>query len=144
MEFCYVGNAVAAITLAAESEGTDKKLFYISDSRSYSIKEVIDTIARTMDRKYLPLHIPKPVANVTAFAFEILARICPFSPIVSPYSKKPFFTRETVRWTTSNINFISTAKFQKVTGFNPPYSIDQGCAETVKWLEKNYFNKGNQ
>lgn len=144
MEFCYVGNAVAAITLAAESNKSDNTLFYISESRSYTIKEVIDAIARTMDRKYLPLHIPVPVANAIAAAFELIARICPFPPIVSPYSKKPFFTRETVRWTTRNINFISTKKFQDATGFNPPYTIDQGCAETVKWLEKNYFNKENQ
>ncbi len=52
-------------------------------------------------------------------------------------------TRETVRWTTRNINIISTEKFQKTTGFKPPYSIDQGCSGTVKRLEINYFNKGN-
>jgi len=143
MEFCYVGNVVKAIVLAAESEETDSELFYVSDQRSYTIKEVIDAIASATGKKYLPLHIPEPVANVTAVAFEMLARICPFPPVVSPYSKKPFFTRETVRWTTRNINFISTEKFQKTTGFNPPYSIDQGCTETVKWLERNYFNKGN-
>jgi UDP-glucose 4-epimerase len=144
MEFCYVGNVAKAIALTIESGKTDNKLFYISDHRSYTIKEVIDAIAHAMGKKYLPLHIPQPVANMTAVAFEILARIYPYPPVVSPYSKKPFFTRETVRWTTRNINFISTEKFQKTTGFIPPYSIDQGCAETVKWLEKNYFNKENR
>ncbi len=141
MEFCYVGNAVKAITMVAESDKTDNDLFYISDQRSYTIKEVIDAIARASNKKYLPIHIPEAVANTIAFLFEIVARIFPIPPIVSPYSKKPFFTRETVRWTTRNINFISTEKFKKAFGFIPPFTIDQGCDETVKWLEKNYFNE---
>lgn len=143
MEFCYVENAVKAISLAMERDDLKNDLFYISDTRSYTIKEVIDSIAKAMNRRYLPLHIPAKLAYTVAFGFEIFARLFPFPPVVSPYSRKPFFTRETVKWTTSNINYISTEKFRAAVDFRPPFTIDQGCLATVKWLEQNYFNSGN-
>lgn len=137
MEFCYVGNAVEAIRLAMESEAAPGNLFYLSDERSYTIKEVIDAIAKSLHRKYLPLHIPKSIAYLIAYGFELLAKILPFPPIVSPYSKKPFFTKETVDWTTQNVNFITTEKIRSQLGYRPIFSIDEGCKQTAQWLEKN-------
>lgn len=141
MEFCYVGNAVAAIVHSIESDKAKNQLYYISDQRTYTIKEVIDAIARSLNKKYFPLFIPKLAAYAAALIFELLARIAPFPPIVSKYSKKPFFTRETVRWTTSNINFVSTEKFKRDLMFFPPFTIDQGCSETVLWLRAHGFEK---
>jgi UDP-glucose 4-epimerase len=143
MEFCYVGNAIAAITLAAQKDAARNNLFYVSDHRSYTIKEVVNAIAKASNKKYLPIHIPKFVAYAGAFAFEVIAKLIPVPPIISRHSRKPFFTRETVKWTTSNINFISSEKIKRELGFVPPFTIDQGCAETVKWLEENYFNSKN-
>lgn len=135
MEFCYVGNAVEAIRLAMESKAAPGNLFYLSDERSYTIKEVIDAIAKSLHKKYIPLHIPKSIAYLIAFGFELLAKILPFPPIVSPYSKKPFFTKETVDWTTQNVNFLTTEKIRSQLGYHPVFSIDEGCKQTALWLE---------
>lgn len=137
MEFCYVGNAVEAIRLAMENEAAPDNLYYLSDERSYTIKEVIDAIAKSLHKKYIPLHIPKSIAYLLAFGFELLAKILPFPPIVSPYSKKPFFTKETVDWTTKNINYISTEKIKNGLKYKPRYTIDDGCEATALWLKEN-------
>lgn len=135
MEFCYVGNAIHAIQLAIENQAANGELFYVSDERSYTIKEVINAISKSLNKKYISLHIPKIVAYLIAVVFEFIAKILPFPPIVSPYSKKPFFTKETVDWTTRNVNFVSTEKIRKLMGYKPLYTIDDGCKLTVEWLK---------
>ena len=135
MEFCYVENAVQAIVLAGTRPEAAGELFYVADERSYSIKEVIGAIAAAMNRRILMIHIPRWVAYIIAWLWELAAKIFPFPPLVSPSSKRPFFTRDTVWWTTRNVNIVSTEKIRKTLGFAPSISLHQGCGETWKWLK---------
>ncbi len=135
MEFCYVGNAVEALSLLGKEKNVNKELFYISDERSYSIKEVVNAVAKSQNKKYIPLHLPVFIANIIAIAFEIVAKIIPVPPIISPVSKKPFFTRETVFWTTRNVNTVSTEKIRSALNYKPPYDIHEGCKITSQWFE---------
>lgn len=135
MEFCYVDNAVEGIKLAGRKKEAAGELFYISDERSYSIKEVIAHISKAMSAQPLFIHIPKFLAYTFAFFFELIAKVFPFPPIVSSFSKKPFFSRETVFWTTRNVNVVSTEKIKKTLGYKPVISIDEGCARTAAWLK---------
>ena len=135
MEFCYVGNAVQAIVLAGTRPEAAGELFYVADERSYSIKEVIAAIAEAMNKRILMVHIPRWIAYIIAWLWELSAKIFPFPPLVSPASKKPFFTRETVWWTTRNVNIVSTEKIRRLLGFTPSVPLYQGCDETWKWLK---------
>jgi nucleoside-diphosphate-sugar epimerase len=134
MEFCYVANAIQGILLAGIKKEAVGEIFYISDERSYTIREVVSTIAKVMKKKVFFLTIPKSFAYCVAFLWEAAAKIFPFPPLVSPYSKKPFFSRETVWWTTRNVNIVSTEKIRRLLGYNPKVSIETGCAETAEWL----------
>lgn len=135
MEFCHVGNAVQAIVLAGTRAEAAGELFYVADERSYSIKEVIAAIAAAMNKRVVMFHIPRWVAYALAWLWESATKIFPFPPLVSPSSKKPFFTRETVWWTTRNVNIVSTEKIRKMLGFAPSVSLLRGCDETWKWLK---------
>lgn len=134
MEFCYIENAVQAIVLAGTRKEAVGELFYVSDERSYSIKEVITAIAAAMNKRVFMLHFPRWLAYTTAWLWEMSAKIFPFPPIVTP-SKKPFFTRETVWWTTRNVNIVSTEKIRRLLGFVPSITLSRGCDETWKWLK---------
>jgi nucleoside-diphosphate-sugar epimerase len=136
-EFCYVENAVQAIILAGTHKAAAGELFFVSDERSYSIKEVIAAIAEAMNKRVVLLHIPRRVAYITALLWELCAKILPFPPLVSTASRKPFFTRETVWWTTRNVNIVSTEKIRKLLGYTPAVSLLQGCNETWKWVRLN-------
>lgn len=140
MEFCFVKNAVKAISLAGEKKEAAKNIFYVSDERSYTIKEVITNIAKTMNKKVFFIHIPTSIAYLIAIIWEITAKILPFPPIISPVSKKPFFTRETVWWTTKNVNMVSTEKIQKTLGYKPDYTIEEGCKITYEWFKEKLWN----
>lgn len=136
MEFCYVENAITGITLAANHKNAPGNLFYLSDERSYTIREVIRAVARSVGIPVRFICFPTPLAYVFAVIGEIAAKLFPFPPIVSPYSKKPFFSRETVWWTTRNVNIISTDKIKTILGYKPPIAIDEGCRRTAAWLKK--------
>jgi len=68
--------------------------------------------------------------------WEIIAKIAPIPPIISKISRKPFFSRETVWWTTRNVNIVSTDKIKTKLGYSATFSIEQGCVEMVTWLKK--------
>ena len=134
MEFCYVDNAVGGIILAGEKKEAANELFYISDERSYSIKEVVSNIAASMNKKIRFIHIPVFAANLVGLCWEIAAKILPFPPVISKFSKKPFFSRETVYWTTKNVNIVSTEKIKNVLGYSPNVNIKEGTRKTAEWL----------
>jgi nucleoside-diphosphate-sugar epimerase len=135
MEFCHVENAVQAVVLAGTRPEAAGELFYVTDERSYSLKEVVAAMAAAMDRKILALHVPRWAAYAAAWLWELCAKIFPFPPVVSAGSKKPFLTRETVWWTTRNVNIVSTEKIRRVLGYSPRVPLDRGCRETWEWLK---------
>jgi nucleoside-diphosphate-sugar epimerase len=138
MEFCYVGNAVSALLLVSQSKEAVGELFYVSDKRSYSIREVVSQVAKAMNVKILFVSIPVFLAMFGALLFEGMARLLPFPPLVSRYSRKPFFTRETVMWTTKNCNIVSTEKIKRVLGYTPTIDIAEGCRRTAEWLRAHW------
>ena len=135
MEFCYVGNAVQAIVLAGTRPEAAGEIFFVADERSYTIKEVIAAIAKVMNKRVLMVHIPRWAAYAGASLWEFCAKIYPFPPLVSAATKKPFLTRDTVWWTTRNVNIVSTEKIRRILGYMPLVSLNRGCDETWQWLK---------
>ncbi|MDR2727598.1 MAG: NAD(P)-dependent oxidoreductase [Chitinispirillales bacterium] len=139
MEFCFVDNAVGGIILAGEKKEADGELFYLSDKRSYSIKEVVSNIAESMNKKVTFIHIPLFAANFLGLCWEIAAKILPFPPIISKFSRKPFFSRETVYWTTKDVNIVSIDKIKEKLGYSPDVNIKDGTRKTAEWLNEKLF-----
>lgn len=134
MEFCFVKNAVDAILLSSEHPAAANELFYVSDIRSYSIREVITAVAKGVGVSIHFICIPPALAYGIAYLWELFAKIFPVPPFIMPASKKPFFSRQTVWWTTRNVNIVSIDKIVRTLGFSPAISIDQGCRETAAWF----------
>jgi nucleoside-diphosphate-sugar epimerase len=141
MEFCYVDNAVNGIILAGEKREAAGELFYISDERSYSIREVVSTIAESSGKKVFFISIPVFAAKLLGLCWEIAAKILPFPPIISKYSRKPFFSRETVFWTTRDVNTVSTEKIKSALGYSPSVNIKDGTRKTAEWLDRELFRR---
>ena len=142
MEFCYVENAVHGIILAAEHPAAAGELFYLSDERSYSIREVITAVAGGVGVRILFISLPVPIAYALATLWETAAKLIPVPPLIMPASKKPFFSRETVWWTTHNVNIVSTEKITRMLGYKASVPIDEGCRRTAAWLAARRTTKG--
>ncbi len=139
-EFCYVKNQVHGLRLAAE-RGRSGEVYFISDERSYEIEEIVDAIARAMERRVVKLRIPVPAALAMGFCFEMLAKVLRFYPFVIPETGRPPFSRKTVEWTSQSRLFCDTSKARRELGYVPPYTLDEGVSETVAWYRANGFMK---
>ena len=128
IEFCYVDNVIHALLLAELTAGIIGEIFNISDARSYTIKEVINTIADVEDVK-LPVinNLPVRLGKLFGFSAEILAKI------IGVY---PPFSRSTAEWMSQDRNVYNISKAKKVLGYSPKVGLQEGIKNTVEWYKK--------
>lgn len=138
-EFCYVKNLVQGIRLAAE-RGQPGEVYFISDERSYTIEEVVRSIAGELGVKVITPHLPIPAAYVLGYIFEILGGIFRFYPFLIPQTGRPPFSRKTVEWTSESRLYCDISKAKRELGYRPPYTLVQGLRETIRWYrERGYL-----
>lgn len=136
MEFCNIHNAIHGMLLAERLKKAIGEIFFINDGRSYSIKEVLMAAAKAQNVNLRFFIIPIWFAYTIGFVIEVCAKIFPFPPLVMPQTKKPFFSRGTVSWTTKSVNMCSSKKAKMLLGYKPVVSLAKGVKEAVSWYRK--------
>jgi nucleoside-diphosphate-sugar epimerase len=137
-EFCYVGNQVRGIRLAAE-RGRSGEAYFISDERSYTLEEVVDAIAAELGVRVWKPHIPVPAALLIGLGFELLSKVFRFYPFLIPQTGRPPFSRKTVAWTAESRLFVDISKARRDLGYQPGYGLAEGVRETVRWYREHGF-----
>jgi UDP-glucose 4-epimerase len=95
--------------------------FFVSDGRSVSTPELVELIAAALGRRARLLPLPLRLLRLAARAGDVLARALPF----------PLTTAAVDRLTGSLE--VDASRLTRVTGFVPPYTMEQGLAETAAW-----------
>ncbi|MBK1710069.1 NAD-dependent epimerase/dehydratase family protein [Marichromatium gracile] len=131
-EFCYVGNQVAGLRLAAE-HGRPGEVYFISDARSYSLEEIVHAIAAELGVRVWTPRLPIPLARAIGLGFEGLGKVLPFYPFLIPQTGRPPFSRKTVEWTAESRLYVDIGKARAELGYRPPHSLAAGIARTVAW-----------
>ncbi len=128
MEFCYVDNVVQALLLAESTPNILGEVFNISDERSYTISEVINTIAK-IEGVGPPLikNMPVWLGELAGLTVEI------GSKIIGSY---PPFSRMAVEWMSRDQNVCDISKAEKVLGYSPEINLEEGIKRTVRWYRK--------
>jgi nucleoside-diphosphate-sugar epimerase len=137
-EFCHVKNQVHGIRLAAE-RGRPGEVYFISDERSYTIEEIVRTIARVLGVRVITPHVPIPVALAVGLAFEVLSKVFRFYPFVIPQTGRPPFSRKTVAWTSESRLYCDISKARTELGYEPSLSLESGISETVQWYKEHGY-----
>jgi len=135
-EFCFVGNEVEGMIRAAKTKNIDGEVFFISDEKSYRIKEVLNTIAKEMDVNLNIIQLPYSLAYTIAITFESLNKIFKFYPFSVPETGRPAFSRKTIRWTTKDTWICDISKAKKVLKYKPPFSLREGLRKTIEWYKE--------
>jgi UDP-glucose 4-epimerase len=135
-EFCFVGNEVEGMMRAAEAENINGEIFFISDERSYSIKEVLNAIAEEMNVNLKIFHLPYVFVYPVAISFEALSKIFKFYPFAVPETGRPAFSRKTIRWTTKDTWVCDISKAKKLLNYRPPFSLKDGLRMTINWFRE--------
>jgi nucleoside-diphosphate-sugar epimerase len=120
----YLGNLCAAIPLVLPpSAGTDR-VFFLSDGRDLSTPELVRLIAAGLGKPVALIPIPPVVFRLAGRAGDLIDRQWPF-PVTS----------QAVQRLLGSLSVDSTA-FSKATGYQPPYSVEEGLRTTADWYRR--------
>ncbi|HZI83978.1 MAG TPA: NAD-dependent epimerase/dehydratase family protein [Casimicrobiaceae bacterium] len=110
----YVGNAVAAIEAALSKPGLSGDALPIADAETVSTPELVAKLARALGVEPRLFALPAPFIRGAAM---MVGR--------AGYAKRLLDSLE-----------VDALRFRGLTGWTPPYSLDQGLAATAAWWRK--------
>ena len=112
----FVGNLVDAIGRCLRSEGGAFETFFVADDEAPSTPELIRRVAHHLGR---PVRLfPFPIPVMRAFATAVGKRGIVDSLTLSMV--------------------VDTSAIRSALAWRPPFTLDQGLAETVRWYREAY------
>jgi len=124
--FCYVKNLVSAMIYFAEKKEEGILTYLIADSDPVKFSDMLMLIRNAAGVNKRIIRMPRWIAYSLASVLGLTGRIFGFNPALS---------RDVVREITGNGMYYDISKARE-SGYEPPYTIEEGVAETVDWLKK--------
>lgn len=118
----YVGNVVAFVKYLIDDVTTGYNIFNYIDKPDKDMNQLIEIVSKVLNKHIPSTHFPYWLGMLGGFCFDLLA----------------FITRKKLTISSVRVKkFCSTTEFSsdKVmkTGFQPPYTIDEGLARTLEF-----------
>ena len=129
MSFVYVDNLIKGIVLAGESKNAINQTYIISDKRTYTMNEFVETIAKNENVR-MPVHLPVFIAYISALFFRIL----------SVFKIPQLLSKDRIKNLTMNHSF-DISKAIKELKYDPKISLDEGVKRTVQWYKEKRILK---
>jgi nucleoside-diphosphate-sugar epimerase len=124
----YVEDLARGIVQATLSEKSVGKTYFICEETSYYWSHVANMIGELMDKKFVTLKIPLPVAQIIALFMEISAKITRQNTILNREKmleiKEPYWV-------------ISPKKAQQDFDYSTQFPLSLGIQNTLKWYLEN-------
>jgi nucleoside-diphosphate-sugar epimerase len=108
----FVGNLSDALTCCAIHPKAAGKTYLVSDGDDLSTPELISRVASAMGRP---------------------ARLFPFPPVVLGFAARMLGKSSTVERLAGSLQ-VDSSKIVRELGWKPPFTMEQGLAETVAWF----------
>ncbi len=115
----YIDNTVSAILSAINSEKTNGQMYWIGDEKPYKLIDVYNEIARQLDVKIQPKHIPWLVC-------QLAEKIDIFLGKLGKYHKHLHVCGET-----GHDIWCDTSKAKNDFGYEPKISLSEGIKLTI-------------
>ncbi|UCD05087.1 MAG: NAD-dependent epimerase/dehydratase family protein [candidate division WOR-3 bacterium] len=128
LNLIFVKDLVALIVNIIERDLFSKRTYFAHDGKCYSLHSVLDSIASTLGKKNLKIHIPESIAMFVGLLNDALL----------PPQKK-LVTRDKIRELACQAWVCSNERITEELHFKPRYSFEQGIAETIDWYRKYGF-----
>lgn len=127
----FVKDLVNGIILAGEKKSINGEIFTLGGPEYVKVRELVEKIAKILDRKISNFRIPITPVYISAFICEVLCRLVKVEPPI--YRRRlDFFLKDRA---------FDISKARKLLGYNPSVSLDEGLKITAKWYLDNGFLK---
>lgn len=111
-------------SILASKKGKPGEIYILADNKSYSLNEVVATIADIEKIRFSGFHVPKSFMKLGAFLFEVMEK---FIGINAPIRKSG------IDYITQNRMF-NISKARKELGYNPG-GLNEGMKQTINWFK---------
>jgi len=128
MQLIHVDDLCLGISKSLQAETKSGSIYFMAESESYNVKEMVYYLQAAVGRKGIPLYIPGTLLKVIAAISE---------SVMKAMGKPPMFTVEKANELLGNWE-VSTAKAQNELGFKAEIPFPEGAAKTAEW----YFGEG--
>ncbi|HVP37439.1 MAG TPA: NAD-dependent epimerase/dehydratase family protein [Terriglobales bacterium] len=128
LSLIYVKDLVRGLILAAESQKSSGQIYFLTDGKTHSWSEALDTIKKHLEVKAVRLRVPCPVLFGAAFFAEVFSRLLGKTPLLHMGKAKDLCQRFWIS---------DSAKAKTELGFIPEYDFEKGALETVQWYKEN-------
>jgi dihydroflavonol-4-reductase len=117
-----VGDVVAALILAAERPESRGQIYFVTDGRAHSWREITRTVVEALGMRGPFLKVPYGVQCVIAGAVEAVARI---------RGKTPALSRALVRDARKYFWIYDSSKIERELGFRPSFGVSESIRQAV-------------
>lgn len=117
----YVGNVAAAIEALLHCKSAGGRVFFVADGRPVSTPELLRLVGASIGRPARVFRVPSLALVSAGLAGDILQR----------FRAVTLSTAAMQRLTESLV--VDSGGMASACGFSPPFSIEQGLAETGRW-----------
>lgn len=128
LTFIYVKDLVRAIVDITLEKSTLRKSYFITDTNTYSSKELNEIVRKVLNKKTLKLKVPIPVISLVAFVVENISKLRGGFPPLNKEKVKELGARS---WK------CDVDPLQKDIKFAPKYNLKNGLEETIPWYKEN-------
>jgi nucleoside-diphosphate-sugar epimerase len=129
----YVDSLSQAMLLAAETPAANGQIYWVADSRPYSMKEIVDTVEKLMEEEFgvrvshRRLKLPLAAAEVAHFTDVLIQNLGFYDPRVHVLSQMD----KTIA--------CSIEKAQRELGYAPAVELEEGMRRSLAWLTKQHI-----
>lgn len=127
LSFIYVKD-LARLLIASTSSSVSNKAFFISDSNTYTCKQLAEIIKQELGKWTLTLMIPRSIVKGIALIAEKIAKIMHKTTVLNSDKYKEL---SSLNWS------CNSNETQKAFNFIPEYNLKEGMKETIQWYKKN-------
>lgn len=120
----HVRDLVEGIILAAETNRSTNRAYFISSEQVYPISSIFETLAKIFDRNVRRVTMPFSVAYLGAVAVEGLAWIA---------GKAPLTSRDRVKALSQPYWGCSIDRARSELGYKEQIPLEDGLRETIAW-----------
>ncbi|MFC1568843.1 NAD-dependent epimerase/dehydratase family protein [bacterium] len=126
--FIYVADLIRGIYLSMISNNAIGETFFLVSDPIVSWQNINDVIAKAMNRKGVPIHLPVFIFACIALIREMISRITGKPSIINWQKMNEFKQRF---WICDGQKALTMLKF------NAEYTLDRGIRETLTWYLDN-------
>ncbi|CUT05588.1 NAD-dependent epimerase/dehydratase family protein [Candidatus Kryptobacter tengchongensis] len=124
LSLVYVSDLVDGFILAGESDEATGKVYFISDERIYTWKEIETAVLKAIDKKVIRLKIPPMILYSVSFVSELVFKL---QGKASPLNLEKIKDIRQKNWA------CSIEKAKKELGYKPKVSLEDGM-RLMKWF----------